>query len=66
MHRIYYNNYDAIVIDEKRKTYFFTSRQKGIVYAEHLGVNAIWRPALNQREEFLIEVGYRKVASYEC
>lgn len=61
MHRIYYNNYDAIIIDEQRKTYFFTSRQECMVYANQLGVLPVWRPALNQREEFLIEVGYRKV-----
>jgi len=58
--RIYYNEFSAILVDESARTYRFVSSEEGKAYAEHVGVQAIYRNALNQREEFLIELGYKR------
>jgi len=58
--RIYYNEFHAILVDETARTYRFITSQEGIAYADQIGVQAIYRNALNQREEFLIELGYKR------
>ena len=64
MKRIYYNEFHAILVDETARSYRFITSQEGIAYAiayaDQIGVQAIYRNALNQREEFLIELGYRR------
>lgn len=52
MKRIYYNEFHAILVDETARTYRFITSQEGIAYADQIGVQAIYRNALNQREGF--------------
>lgn len=60
MKRIYYNEFSAILVDEKAKTYRYVSSE-GLEHAKQIGVQAIYRTALNQREEFLIDLGFKRV-----
>ncbi|MGM0234184.1 hypothetical protein [Enterococcus sp. AZ015] len=61
MKRIYYNEFSAILVDEKAKTYRYVSSSEGLEHAKQIGVQAIYRTALNQREEFLIDLGFKCV-----
>lgn len=60
MKRIYYNEFSAILVDESARTYCFVSSEEGKAYAHQIGVQDLYRNALNQREEFLIELGYKR------
>lgn len=60
MYRIYHDNIAAIVVDEDRKLFCYTSVEKAKQVAKSIESKTSYRTALNQREEFLIEVGYKK------
>ncbi|WP_071858843.1 hypothetical protein, partial [Enterococcus hermanniensis] len=50
----------AIVVDEDRKLFCYTSVEKAKQVSKSIESKTSYRTALNQREEFLIEVGYKK------
>lgn len=61
MIRIYYDNKQAIIINERTKTYRYVSRQEAQLYAKLVNASLSQRQALNQREELLIGWGYKNV-----
>lgn len=60
MYRIYHDETTAIVADEDKKLFCYTSIDKAKQVAKSIESKTSYRTALNQREEFLIEVGYKK------
>lgn len=60
MERVYYNEFGALIVNELNRSYRFVTNQKGLDYAKKNSLTAIYRNALNQREEFLIEIGFVK------
>ncbi|MFC4771741.1 hypothetical protein [Enterococcus hermanniensis] len=60
MYRIYHDSIAAIVVDEDRKLFCYTSVEKAKQVSKSIESKTSYRTALNQREEFLIEVGYKK------
>ena len=60
MYRIYHDNAAAIVADEDKKLFCYTSIEKAKQVAKSIESKTSYRTALNQREEFLLEVGYKK------
>ncbi|MGP5428243.1 hypothetical protein ACTXNW_02165 [Enterococcus malodoratus] len=60
MYRIYHDKIAAIVADEDRKLFCYTSIEKAKQVAKSIESKTSYRTALNQREEFLLEVGYKK------
>jgi len=63
MYRIYHDNATAIVVDEDKKLFCYTSVDKAKQVAKSIESKTSYRTALNQREEFLLEVGYKKEKS---
>lgn len=61
MIRIYFDDANAIVVDEYRRSYYFTSRDAAKVLVKGIKAAKSYRQALNQREEILIGYGYQKV-----
>lgn len=60
MERVYYNEFGALIVNEVNRSYRFVKNTKGLDYAKSNSLTAIYRNALNQREEFLIEIGFVK------
>lgn len=60
MYRIYHDSIAAIVVDEDRKLFCYTSVEKAKQVAKSIESKTSYRTALNQREEFLVEIGYKK------
>ena len=60
MYRIYHDNAAAIVADEDKKLFCYTSIEKAKQVAKSIESKTSYRTALNHREEFLLEVGYKK------
>lgn len=60
MYRIYHDGVAAIIVDETNHCFCYTSLSKAQQVAKGIEVTISCRPALNQREEFLLELGYKK------
>jgi len=60
VYRIYHDDVAAIVVDETNHSYCYTSISKAKQIAKSVQTKVSHRVALNQREEFLIELGYKK------
>lgn len=60
MYKIYHDNIAAIVVDEDKKLFCYTNINKAKQVSKSIESIISYRTALNQREEFLLEVGYKK------
>lgn len=60
MYRIYHDGIAAIVVDEDNHCFCYTKLSTAQQIAKSIQATISLRSALNQREEFLLELGYKK------
>ncbi len=60
MYRIYHDDIAAIVVDEDNHCFCYTTLEKARQISKSIATTISRRPALYQREEYLIELGFKK------
>ncbi len=60
MYRIYHDDIAAIIVDEDNRCFCYTSFEKAQQVSKGVDASISRRPALYQREEYLLEIGYKK------
>ena len=60
MYRIYHDDIAAIVVDEDNRCFCYMTLEKAQQISKSISATISRRPALYQREEYLIELGFKK------
>lgn len=60
MFRIYHDEIAVIVVDEVNRCFCYTTISKAKQITKGIQTTISRRPALYQREEYLLELGYKK------